>query len=677
MKILISSHFPFIPSGYAIQTERLISGLYKHYPDVEIGVICWNYSGLIMPNKKQFYTVDDFDEISENIIPENKKQLYKDCQFYIPKEGNCHWKTIELVVNDYECDKLIVYQDIFLFKSYDMSNIKCKKYLYLPVHDDFREHKLLDFRQNYNPTVKTLHHLPFFDKIATFSSFGVEVLNAYNYPSHLINHIIDDDIKVDETREELRKLHGISNKDFVCLMVARNTDTTDRKGLIAQLLAFAMFRKNKKNCKLFIHENSTYSLKGSVDLEEFANQLNIKDDIILTSAEGMKGMDYIYGLYKLADVLLCASKSEGFGIPMVEAQFMDLPVISTNCTSMTENTYYGICTEPHEISTVINGINSWSNPSAVNIKAALEIIYKNELGNCNHDVSPIDKTKYSTDVVMEDWLDFLDLNPDGLSLFNTHLDKLREIVKNKPIRTIKCVEDCKYNAVLIETRNDPHIEPILLNLIHLTDETIGMQIFYHEDNSKMIHELIQRNNLENISLIKIEDNITNTIDYNRFVFSKEFYDNIVGEKILIYQLDSLLFETFDMKYFDYDWVGAVWNEHTLSQPSLKLLFDNLLPIGNGGFNIRDVDKCRGIAIKYNYEWPIINNRKYNEDNIYSFELQSQNANFPTVEDANKFAVETVLSPNPMAMHATYKYTTSPMELDYISQLFTKHLQKYE
>ena len=78
---------------------------------------------------------------------------------------------------------------------------------------------------------------------------------------------------------------------------------------------------------------------------------------------------------------------------------------------------------------------------------------------------------------------------------------------------------------------------------------------------------LQRNNLKNISLIKMEVNITNTIEYNKFVFSKEFYDNLVGEKILIYQLDSLLFEKFDMKYFEYDWIGGIWNENTLSQPS--------------------------------------------------------------------------------------------------------------
>ena len=61
MKILISSHFPFIPSGYAIQTERLISGLYKHYPGYRdwcymLELFWFNYA----QNKKQFYTVDDF-----------------------------------------------------------------------------------------------------------------------------------------------------------------------------------------------------------------------------------------------------------------------------------------------------------------------------------------------------------------------------------------------------------------------------------------------------------------------------------------------------------------------------------------------------------------------------------------------------------------------------------------
>ena len=51
-------------------------------------------------------------------------------------------------------------------------------------------------------------------------------------------------------------------------------------------------------------------------------------------------------LYKTSDVLLIASKSEGFGIPILEAQLYGTPVITNDFLAMKDYTFYGISVPP-------------------------------------------------------------------------------------------------------------------------------------------------------------------------------------------------------------------------------------------------------------------------------------------------------------------------------------------
>ena len=104
------------------------------------------------------------------------------------------------------------------------------------------------------------------------------------------------------------------------------------------------------------------------------------------------------------------------------------------------------------------------------------------------------------------------------------------------------------------------------------------------------------------------------------------------------------------------------------------MLKNNLPIGNGGFNIRNIELCGKIAKKYEYKCPLINNKRFNEDNIYSWILQRQtNAIFPTVEEAKQFSVETIKYKNPMAIHAAFKYLDKDEEnLSYLKNIFENH-----
>jgi len=411
LKLLFASHNPFIVSGYAIQLLSIIKKLYDEIKDIEIRVICFNDEGKLS-NINTGTSISEYLKYAPNLKIDPNTRIFNELLLYFIGDRNNlvekdkYWEIIHQVVLNYRCDKLIVFQDIWQMEKYKIDLIPCQKYLWLPVHNTFIMEPLQDEPRHIES--RNLYHLPYFDKIATFSQFGVEVLKCYCYNAKLINHTIDSKIYRNlNNKNKLRNRYNLNENDFICLMVARNSEANDRKGFMPQFEAFSLFAKDKSNCKLILHENSTYSLdKGVQNLKEKAIQLGILDKIIILDNSFTKN-EQINDLYNLSDVLLCASRSEGFGVPMVEAQFCDLPVITNNCTSMQSNTYYGIAVDPDKTTYIINGYRSWSIPSVNGIFKALEDIYnKNEK---NYVFSKIDKEKYSIDNTIKDWLVFLDI----------------------------------------------------------------------------------------------------------------------------------------------------------------------------------------------------------------------------------------------------------------------------
>lgn len=410
MKILISSLCPLIISGYSIQLNKIITQLHKYDNSIEIGVICWD----LLPSTSllESITMNELikltsDQLIGLFIFEPQKEIYKNVKFYLPGKCEGHWSKIHAFALHFKPDKLLVYQDIFIFDTYDISSIKCKKYLWLPVHSSYLPHSLLKFKENVNNECFTLKHLPYFDNIATFSKFGVDVLKMYGYKSVFINHMIDRHFFYNmNNKNETRLQYRILATDFICLMVARNGEASDRKAYLTQLCAFEQFSRNKPNAKLLIHDNYQ-GVQPLVNIGELVHKLNINHKIIRTD-HTFRSNDNIRDLYQLSDVLLCASKSEGFGLPMVEAQFCDLLVITNNCTSMPDNTCYGICTEPASISHVIYNRNSWSEPSVGNIVVALNDVYNRDLSKYN--IKPIDKLLYDETELTKKWVSFLELN---------------------------------------------------------------------------------------------------------------------------------------------------------------------------------------------------------------------------------------------------------------------------
>jgi glycosyltransferase involved in cell wall biosynthesis len=199
----------------------------------------------------------------------------------------------------------------------------------------------------------------------TYAKWGHEMLTAAGVENHYIPHGIETSIyRVDEDREQVRKFKRWLTGDetcFLCVMVAANKGFPDRKWFQGQLECFRDFRKAnpEANAKLYIHSLPT-AVHGGLDFELLVKQLGIEGHVIFPHP-------YLYRLgypqqhlalvYNAADVLLAAAMSEGFGIPIVEAQACGTPVITTNFSAMPELLRWGHLVEVGDM--VLTGMHSY------------------------------------------------------------------------------------------------------------------------------------------------------------------------------------------------------------------------------------------------------------------------------------------------------------------------------
>ena len=127
---------------------------------------------------------------------------------------------------------------------------------------------------------------------------------------------------------------------FVVAMVAMNKDPQDRKNFNGAFRAFGRFWREHQDAVLYVHSDK-FGIAGShINLMELAKHAAIPPHaIVFTNPYSLQmgwSSDMLAALYTTADVLLCPSKGEGFGVPMIEAQACGTPVIASDFTSQTE-----------------------------------------------------------------------------------------------------------------------------------------------------------------------------------------------------------------------------------------------------------------------------------------------------------------------------------------------------
>lgn len=349
LRILYSSNAPWAASGYGVQGKSLLPRL-AELPTINgrhnIGVFAWY--GL----QGGIHHVDGF-----RIYPAGRDAYGND--------------IVGAHVRHFEADVLISLIDVWVMQ--DTAN-KIKPALWcpwLPIDHDPVPEKVLESLQG--------AYLPL-----TYSKWGHELLKKAGIENRYIPHGIEPGVfRVLQGRrsqvEDFRRQFGLDNRNglpHLTVMVAANKGYPDRKAFQVQVRAWAQFAADKPDARLYIHTEPT-NMYGGLELAKLCANLGVADRVIFPDRyQYFLGMpaEMLALLYNAADVFLGASMSEGFGIPIIEAQACGTPVIVTDFSSMPELVRWGYKVPPRDMFwTPMNSWQAW--PDVEGIREALELLW--------------------------------------------------------------------------------------------------------------------------------------------------------------------------------------------------------------------------------------------------------------------------------------------------------------
>ncbi len=173
-----------------------------------------------------------------------------------------------------------------------------------------------------------------------YSRYGVRELRAAGFDPLYVPHGVDTNQLAPMDREEARRMLGCPPDAFLVGMVAANTSYPSRKAFDQNIRAFAKLRQKHSDAMFYIHTNFGGSPPGE-PIERLIELAGLPPGSVAQPdqyrlARGLLGTEYMRAAFSAMDVLTNATRGEGFGVPIIEAQACGTPVIVTDFSAMPE-----------------------------------------------------------------------------------------------------------------------------------------------------------------------------------------------------------------------------------------------------------------------------------------------------------------------------------------------------
>ena len=352
LRILFASNAPFANTGYGTQTSQLTQRMVRDGHSV--AVACnYGLEGATMEWNGVFLYPRGMSGYSEDVM----------------KAYSMHWAAQNATL---PCTVITLY-DVWVYNKMENLRTIPRIYSWVPIDHQPAPPDVLEWCDR--PNVTPIAMSKFGEQMLT--NAGIEC----EYAPHAIEPVFKPTPKIDTPMGRInpRELLGVSDDAFVVMMNSANKGVTPcRKSFGQAILAFSAFAATRKNAVLYLHTEDRGSMSG-INLPELLEACGVKPEQVRFVDQFAYRIgipqDTLAGFYTAADVLLCPSMGEGFGIPVIEAQACGTPVIVSNFTAQPELVGHGW---------TVDGQPEWDpmqkawffNPSIASIVDALTSAYE-------------------------------------------------------------------------------------------------------------------------------------------------------------------------------------------------------------------------------------------------------------------------------------------------------------
>jgi len=309
---------------------------------------------------------------------------------------------LDFYCREYDIDLVVSLHDIWVLDETYKAQIPCKWACWFPVDYDPCPSSVTEIAQTC-------------DYPMTYSRWGADVAARDGIPNIRYMPLgVAGDTFTPGDKAAARRSMEVPEDAFMISMVAANKGYPSRKSIPEALEAFTLFAQRHDNALLYMHCDYLPWDKG-IDIPKLVASLGIAGRVRYANRRLYQlgfGDEFVADVYRASDLLLEPSMSEGFGLPIVEAQLCGTPVVTNACSSMPELTINGVSVEPAGRDWVPHLMNSWRWRASVdNVLAGMEEVYgwnaetKREMARVGREHM---LARYDWDVIIRDyWQPFI------------------------------------------------------------------------------------------------------------------------------------------------------------------------------------------------------------------------------------------------------------------------------